>query len=78
MASIASEPRVLALQRVTCLRVIEGLHIPPDKRKILAIVFRVATHTALTGPEYKVVSCMQPSMRSDTAANFGVALDALE
>jgi hypothetical protein len=55
MALVAGEPRVLSLQQVTGLFVIELVLIPFDQREICAVVIRMAAHTLLAGTRRDVI-----------------------
>lgn len=78
MASIAREAYVFSFQCVTGQLVIEGLGIPLDQRKVLAVVIGVAARTLLTGTGLDVVGGMQAFVGTDTGSYLGVAVETLE
>jgi len=78
MASSACYSGMFALENVTGELVIEGLGIPFDKRKILAIVFRVTAGALITRTGRNVVSGVESLMRGQPGCNFSVAVHASE
>lgn len=76
MALAAFESRVLALQWIASLIVIEGLkrRLPVDQRKILAVVLGVAFGAIFLVRETRV----QPAVLANLPRNFGMALLAFQ
>lgn len=79
MALLASQGRVLSLQPVACLVVIEGLfrRLPVNKLEIHTVVLRVTT-SALLVVGFLHQPRVIPAVRRDALSHLGVALQALE
>lgn len=78
VTTIAGEARVLALQCVSSLLVVEYLGIPLNQGKIFAIVFRMTADTLLTRTRRKMIGSMQALAFGQALGNFRVAIQALE
>lgn len=78
VTAAASEPRVLALKHISRLFVIEGLDVPLNQGRIFAVVFRVATHTVLTGSRFQVIRSVQASPRCNAGRNLTVTIHTFE
>ena len=77
---VAGQPRVLALQHVAGLAVIELVRtrVPLDQRKICAVVIRVTLHAFLAGARGNVIRAVQTLFCCHPRPDVGVATDALE
>jgi len=69
---------MLALKDISRLFVIEGLYVPLNQGRIFAVVFRMATHTLLTGSRFQVIRSVQASPRRNAGRNLAVTIDTLE
>lgn len=78
MALAAGQSRVLAFQQIPRLFMIKGSGVPLDEREIFAIMLGVAAGALLARSGWNVVGGVQPSMRRDSRADFGVTTDALQ
>ena len=75
---VAGNSGVFALQRKSCVFVIESLDVPLDQREILAIVLGVAARAFRARSLRDVVSRMQSLMRGKARGDFCVAAQALQ
>jgi hypothetical protein len=78
VTAVAAEARVLALEGVSGLLVIERLGIPFDQGKVFALVFGVTAYALLTGSRRKMIGSMQALALGQTLGDFRVAIQALE
>lgn len=69
---------MLALKDISRLLVIEGLDVPLNEGRILAVVFRVATQTLLAGSCIQVIRSVQASPRCNAGRNLGVTIYTFE
>ena len=63
VAFVATDPRVLAFERIAGFFMVKGFYVPLDERKIFAIVLRVATRAFPAGAGGQVVGGMQTLAR---------------
>lgn len=78
VALVTAQAGMLAFEQVSGFLVIEGLDVPLDQWKILAIVLGVTARALLAGAGRKVVSRMQPLVGIEPAGNFRVAVQTFE
>lgn len=78
VATIAGQPCVLALKRVSSFFVIESFCVPLDQRKVFTIVFGMAAGALPAGAGRNVVSRMQSLAGIEPGGDFGVAVQTLE
>jgi len=70
--------RMFALQQVPGELVIEGLRVPLDQWKILAVMFRVTLRALIARPLRDVVRGMESLPRRQTSGDFRVAVKTLQ
>lgn len=78
MALVAGEARVLALENVSGVLVIEGLRVPFNQWEVAAVMLRVATGTFLVGTRCNVIRRVKAAPGGNAGGDLGVAFEALE
>ena len=78
VATIATQPRMLAFENVSRLFVIEGLDVPLDEREVFAVVLGMAACALLARAWRDVVGCVQSFASDETACDLGMAVQALQ
>lgn len=78
MALVTSHARMFAFEHVAGLLVIEGLDVPLNQRKSLAVVVGVAVHAILTRIRLDVVGSMQAFVRCHPSSDLGMTRHAVK
>lgn len=78
VALVAGQARVLALEQVAGVFMIEGLGIPLDQREGFAVVLRVAAGALLAGTGWNVVGGVQSLASRNPGRDLGVTVQALQ
>lgn len=78
VAPIACQPRVLPLEQVSSILVIECLCVPFDQGKVFTVVLGMAAGALVTGAGKNVIGGVQPAVSRNPGSDFAVTIQAFQ